>query len=346
MKTFLISLICFSISSSINAQFFSKNIDNPLSNVYGITLELGGTIPKTDYKIDNAGISGRLSFEYFFKSHSIHSFGIRVLGGAGILKGEVFSNDIVYPPVSDNFNTDFYFLGGGLLYELNIGNNVPYLAASVSYISFNPLDENRYQLPNNQFAIYDKKSILYSIEAGIKFPFSERWSLNLGIDFNFSGTDYLDDIKAGHNNDAFIGFYSGISFYLGKEQDSDNDGVEDDIDLCPDTPIGSEVNEFGCSLSDLNSQSTDYDTLNDYFLLEGIFSDGVSYCFQVDAFQDGDKAEELQKELISLGYKADIYKINFGSRVWHSVRIGYFNSFENAKYFRDDFFRTINLKIK
>ena len=342
---FRILLICIFLFSQFVYSQTNNTTFHPFSNSYGFTLEVGGSLPKTDYKIDELSITGRILIEYFFSSKSIHAFGLRILGGAGILKGEVFSNEYVYPPVSDNFNTDFYFGGGGFIYAIDIGTGVPYFAATASYLSFNPLNENGYKLPNNQFAVYNNEAIIYSLEAGIRFPFSENWSLNLGINFNFSDTDYLDDIKAGKNKDAFISCFTGVSFYLGKEADQDNDGVEDDKDLCPDTPANNEVNEFGCSLSDLTSQETVYDTLNDHFLLDGIFSDGNLYCFQVDIFQDNNQAKELQSEIISLGYKAEIYKTNYGSRMWYSVRIGYFKSFDDAKYFRDNFFKKTNLKL-
>ena len=164
-------------------------------------------------------------------------------------------------------------------------------------------------------------------------------------DFQHRITDYLDDIIAGYNKDAFFSFFTGISFYFGKESDSDNDGVADDFDLCPDTPEGSEVNEFGCSLSDLMSQEIVYDTLKDHFISEGIFSDGNLYCFQIEVFKDINNAEELQHKIISLGYKVDIFILKFGGRDWYSVRIGYFNSFDDAKNYRDKFFKTTNFKL-
>jgi gliding motility-associated-like protein len=41
--------------------------------------------------------------------------------------------------------------------------------------------------------------------------------------------------------------------------DSDGDGVPDDIDLCPDTPEGDEVDEFGCSINEpIITVITDY----------------------------------------------------------------------------------------
>lgn len=335
-----------SLSQYVIAQSASQSIFHPLSNAFGITIEVGGTIPKTDYKIDELDITGRLLLEYFFTSHSINAFGLRILGGGGYLTGQVFSNDLIYPPVPDNFNTEFLFMGGGLVYALNLGKSVPYISVSASYISFNPLDESGYQLPNNQFSVYDKGAMLYSAEAGVRFPFSDKWSLNLGVNFNFSSTDYLDDIKAGNNNDAFIGFFTGVSYYLGNNFDKDNDGVDDNIDLCPNTPDGEEVDEFGCSTIHINAEVMVYDTLNDNFISDGIFTDGNSFCFQVDIYSEIEKAEELQKKIISLGYTADIFKIKVGNLLWYSVKIGYFDSFEKAKFYKDNFFKKTNLKLK
>ena len=169
--------------------------------------------------------------------------------------------------------------------------------------------------------------------------------LEPGTNLNFSNTDYLDDLKAGNNNDAFISFFTGLSFYLGKEIDTDNDGVEDDIDLCPDTPVGVKVDEFGCNTSELKSQTANYDILTDHFISDGIFTDYNLYCFQVNVYNEMKKAKDLQNEISNFGFNADILEINVGNLVWYSVRIGYFNSFEKAKVYRDDFFKRMNLKL-
>lgn len=347
MKSILKTCFLFFIFIQIIiAQPLSSKIFHPLSNAFGITLEAGGTIPKTDYKIDELDFNGRLLLEYYFSSRSIHVFGLRLIGGGGFIKGEVFSNEIVYPPVSDNFRTGFLYLGGGIVYALRLGNGIPYISAMTAYTAFDPMDENGYRLHNNELSIYKKECLLYSGEAGVRFPFGDLWSLNVGANINFSNTDYLEDIKTGNNNDAFIGFFTGVSFYLGKNVDTDNDGVDDEFDLCPDTPEGTEVDEFGCGAPDINSQEIVYDALKDHLISDGIFTDGNSYCFQADIFSDLNKAEELHKKIDSLGYKADIFATSIGSRVWYSVRIGYFNSVKNTKYYRDEFFKKANDKLK
>lgn len=333
-------MICFlSFSYPVYSELPTDKTYHPFSNSLGFTLEVGGTIPKTDYKIDELSIIGRILIEYFFTSQSSHTFGLRILGGAGILNGQVFSNDIVYPPVPENFNTDFYFFGCGFLYALNIGKSVPYLSVLAAYTSFNPLDENGYQLPNNKYQVYKNGAMLYSFEAGVRFPFSERWSLNLGGNLNFSNTDYLDDVKAGSNNDTWISFFTGLSYYIHFNNDADCDGVDDDMDLCPDTPEGINVDEFGCSNIDLSFYKALYDSSKDIFISNGIFTDSAMFCFQVEILKDIQEARLLKNKIDFIGYPSYIIKINIGNAEWYSVRIGYFNSFESAFFYKNKFYK-------
>jgi SPOR domain len=347
LKNILLTCCLLLISNQfIIPQSLSSKTYHPLSNALGITVELGGTIPKTDYKIDELDVTGRLLLEYYFPSRSIQAFGIRLIGSAGFINGEVFSNEILYPPVPNNFRTGFINLGSGFVYALKLGNGVPYASATISYITFDPGDGSGNQLPNNQFSMYNKNTINYSGEAGVRFPFSEKWSLNLGFSINFSNSDYLDDIKAGNNNDTFLSFFTGVSFYLGKNFDKDNDGVDDDIDLCPDTPDGVEVDEFGCDFIDVKPEIFDYDSLKDTFVSNAIFTDGQIFCFQVDIFKDVKDAENLQKKINSLNYNSDILTMSIGNSVWYSVRVGYFPSYDEAQFQKENFFRQNRSKLK
>lgn len=343
---FITCFFLFIFQLIIIPQSLSSTSYHPLSNAFGITVELGGTIPKTDYKIDELDVISRLLLEYYFPSRSIHAFGIRLIGGGGFLRGEVFSNEIVYPPAPDYFRTGFLFLGGGFIYAIRLGNGVPYASATIAYTTFDPGDGSGNQLPNNQFSIYNKNTITYSGEAGVRFPFGIMWSLNVGANINFSNTDYLDDIKSGNNNDAFIGFFTGVSFYLGKNLDKDNDGVDDDIDLCPDTPEGAEVDEFGCRVIETALEVVIYDSSKDNFISNGIFTDGTLFCFQADIFRDKNDAENLQKKIISFGYNSDILKMQIGSSDWYSVRVGYFNSINETQICKANFFKQYRLELK
>jgi hypothetical protein len=347
LKNILITcFFLFIFNLIIYPQSLSSTSYHPLSNAFGISLEAGGTIPRTDYLNDELDYSGRLMVEYFFPSRAFHAFGIRLIGGGGFLSGNLFSDYIYYPPVSNTFRTGFLFIGSGFVYALRLGEGVPYLATTINYTIFDPGDGSGNQLPNNQYSVYEKNTLTYSIEGGVRFPFSEVWSINLSTNLNFVNTDFFDDIKAGKNNDAFITFSAGISFYLGKNTDKDNDGIDDKYDLCPDTPAGANVDEFGCSEFDLNPENITYNILSDSFISNSIYSDGNLFCFEVDKFRGLEIAKELQVKIKDLGYQAEIFKISIGNIIWYSVRIGYFNTFEKSNLYRENFFKKTKLIIK
>lgn len=73
---------------------------------------------------------------------------------------------------------------------------------------------------------------------------------------------YLNGIKSiSHGNsvhDNFAKVTLGLEIDLGKAKDSDNDGVSDKKDKCPDTPPGVKVDEHGCPVD------TDGDGIPDY----------------------------------------------------------------------------------
>ena len=329
----------------IYPQTDSTKIFHPLSNAFAITLELGGTFPRTDYKINELDILGRIQTEYYFTSRSIHAFGIKIFAGGGFINGEVFSNEPVYPPVSNKYRTGLFFAGGGFIYAVRVSNGVPYISVMAGYLAFDPGDKEGNQLPGNTFSLYKKETSFYSGEIGVKFPFSETWSLNLGFNINFTNTDYLDDIRTDSNNDAFLSFFTGISLLLGKSKDIDNDGIDDDLDLCLDTPSGVRVDEFGCSIIPKTYDNYSYDILKDKFISNGIFTDGNIFCFQVDIFQEIKKAKELQRKINSLGYQSYIFNIKLNNLTWYSVRIGYFDSLQDAEIFRKIFFKKTGINL-
>jgi len=334
-------LLYFIFTPPSPGQSTSNEMSNPISNDFGFTIEVGGIIPNTDYKTAELDISGRLLLEYFFSLSKVSSLGIRFSGSVGKLSGSDFSNDFVYPPVPENYITGFFSAGGGLVFAHSIGSSVPYFSFLVSGIFFNPLDENGYKLPNNQYSVYDKAALLYTFETGLRFPFSENWSFNLSLNYNISVTDYLDDIKANSNNDAFFGIYTGISFYFDFENDSDNDGVEDENDLCPETPENVVVDEFGCTIMDSNTYLAEYDSSKDQFISNGIFTDNNLFCFQVEILENLDKAESLKERINAKGNQAYILTVDIGNKLWYSVRIGNFNSFDAAVKYRNDYYKNL-----
>jgi hypothetical protein len=246
--------------------FFTKNFPqekkttsfHPFSNAIAFTGEIGGSLAYTDFTIPELDFFGRGSVEYYFPSQTIHAFGIKFIGGGGLISAEHEGTERIYPPPSSNFRTSILFLGGGLVYAVKLGNGVPYVSATFAYLRFDPRDKDGNFLPNNRKRIYDPNGFTFGGELGVRFPFADMFSLNIGAKVNYTNSDYLDDIEKGLHNDAFVNGFIGFSLYIGAERDDDNDGVENSKDICPNTPLGIAVNEFGCATD------SDHDGIPDY----------------------------------------------------------------------------------
>lgn len=254
----LVLFLIFLITTSSFPQQFNNNTFHPFSSAFVFSAEFGGTLPISDFKFADLNYAGRGLIEYYFQSKTIHSFGIRFLGGGGFISGDEEKTNTDFPPPQPNFRTSIFFMGGGITYAVRSGYGVPYISVMVSYLRFDPRDKEGNFLPNNKQRKYDPNAIMYSGELGMRFPFEKIFSLNLGININLTNTDYLDDIKKGSGKDGFVNAFVGISLYIGSEKDDDNDGIENNKDICPDTPEGIKVNEFGCPVD------SDLDGIPDY----------------------------------------------------------------------------------
>lgn len=102
---------------------------------------------------------------------------------------------------------------------------------------------------------------------GIKFALSDVVNLVFEAGIHDPMTDVYDGIDKGtapgwpgsdDSNDQFLQYSMGLTFNLGKKRDSDNDGVRDKDDLCPNTFEGLAVDESGCPID------TDKDGFPDY----------------------------------------------------------------------------------
>lgn len=229
-----------------NIVFSQKTSFHPNSDKVIFTTEFGFTHTYSDYKYPKPELLSRGSIEYFFPTKSVHSFGLKLLGGVSNLNAHSSS----YLPELKNksFNTSIFFLGAGLTYARQIGYTVSYISIVKSHLRIDPRNSNGEILTNNFFRKYSQNQSMYVAEFGIRFIINNFWSTNLGFNYNLTNTDYLDDLKIGKANDTFLSVFIGISIYHGGDIDGDNDGVIDKKDLCPSTPNGVEVNEFGCPL--------------------------------------------------------------------------------------------------
>ncbi len=97
----------------------------------------------------------------------------------------------------------------------------------------------------------------YMGEFGIRFLLSDRMSFNVGYTLNYLINDNIDDIW-NSKDDAFHFLFGGFSYYFISSKDSDGDGISDNKDMCSDTPLGVEVDVFGCPVDSDKDGVADY----------------------------------------------------------------------------------------
>ncbi|HNY51671.1 MAG TPA: OmpA family protein [Smithella sp.] len=146
----------------------------------------------------------------------------------------------VYPIDGDD---DVYLYGygvEGLFHFFPTSTIVPFLAAGIGGI--------HYQVDGNGAAIDDMNKFAFDYGAGVKFFLPEKVANFFFADDLALRADIRHVIPINETyNDLMTTI--GINFAFGgkaKCVDSDNDGVCDDRDKCPDTPADCEVDKDGC----------------------------------------------------------------------------------------------------
>jgi OOP family OmpA-OmpF porin len=251
-------LMLFSFSQFSLAQDLSKTPKpNGMSNVISVTGEAGITLGFTDYQRIIVNYMGKGSFEYYFPSTGRGNIGLRVFGQTGFISGR--GAPVVANNPTNQFSTRTDLYGGGVFYIFSFNDVIyPWVSFGMSDCFFYPKDGNGAKLPNYAAGQYSTHMLAYNGDLGAKFMISKFLSVNFTAGLVVGTTDYLDDIKTGANNDLYYTFSLGISYYFGRNKDSDHDGVPDFKDNCPDTPRGVEVDEFGCPLDSDGDGVPDY----------------------------------------------------------------------------------------
>jgi outer membrane protein OmpA-like peptidoglycan-associated protein len=263
----VLGLLILLFGSCTYAQSSKYDYNNFLSSTFLITIDGGLTYYSGDFPDTKLGFLGRTGFEYFFSSKSSGVFGLKLLGSYGQVEGS--SNidlSIGDSParLSKEFNTKFIDGKFGLVYAFDLGGFIPYLwSGGNSIIWFQTKDINGSKV----YAKQREFIISYFGELGFKIILADGLSLNFAGSYNASGTDELDG-HVSKKKDIYFGGTAGISIIFGGVKDSDNDGVADDYDLCPNTPSGITVDEFGCPVKivqddDMDGISNEFDKCPD-----------------------------------------------------------------------------------
>ena len=212
---------------------------NPFASSVVFSLDAGITYPQTDYQIVKLGLSGRMSIEYYLNTHTIHLPGFKLKIGYDQLagkdtRGTIPSQDGIreIPPT---FSTNIFSVGLAATYCISINDAVfPYISGGISNLWFDPKDDQGNPAEYNAAGNYEKSTIAYTLEIGLKVKVSDKVSLDFSANPYFPKTDYLDDVAAAYTNDSHTTIMAGITFTPFYSSDWDGDGIINDNDLCPD----------------------------------------------------------------------------------------------------------------
>ncbi|WP_394758495.1 thrombospondin type 3 repeat-containing protein [Flavobacterium sp.] len=241
MKKLLFLCICIGFTFASRAQTEDKKWNIGL---HGGVTQYNGDLGRDWYETGNT--------MYGFGGLSISRY-LGKLFDANLLlsKGTIGYNN----GTTAGFKSDFNAASINLRFNIVAPEYVirPYVFAGVGAILF-----------DNQLNFHQEKYdyVLPSAGAGINFRLSPEIMLNLQETFLFSNKDRRDGVDNGttdfKSKDSYLTHMVGLTYNIGHSKDSDNDGVSDKIDNCPETPAGVIVDKKGCPLDKDNDGVYDY----------------------------------------------------------------------------------------
>lgn len=225
---FNLIIIVILISSFAFAQSSEKM--HPFSNSMQISLSAGANYPFTDYETPSVSWQGSGSILYFFPSDGMNLFGLSLNG-----KVKNYSGEENYLGLPDIFSTQG--ISGSLngIYSYTIDESIlPYFSLGASYNIFEFDSEEQksrfYPITNGQ----TKTSLAIQSEIGTYYNVNEDVALKVGVGVDYFLNDNIDAIEYGDFKDFAVSLNVGVSFTLWNSVDSDGDGIEDNLDECPD----------------------------------------------------------------------------------------------------------------
>ena len=242
MKKILLLLfvgIAFTFSAKAQTEDKKWNI-----GLHGGVTQYSGDLGRDWYQTDNTmyGFGGLSVSRYLGKL-----FDVNVLLSKGTLG---YNNG-----TTQGFKSDFNAASINLRFNIVAPEYVirPYVFAGVGAILF-----------DSQLNFHQEKYdfMLPSAGAGLNIKLTPDILLNLQETFLFSnhdGRDGIDNAEGKMNKkDSYVTHMVGLTFNMGNSIDTDQDGVSDKKDNCPDTPAGVLVGKMGCPLDRDGDGVADY----------------------------------------------------------------------------------------
>ncbi len=261
----LFILLLFFNPQIIQSQNLKKDID-PLAEKFLISLDGGITYTDSDFKQPLTDYLLKGNFEYFLPVFSHATVGFKGTINAGYLAGEGGSTGNLSR--AESFRTRITLLGGGVSFNYAFTDFfIPYISAGINYINFEPeikdqLDQVYVPMIDNTEIEYSPHNFTVAGDAGLRFLISEKVALTISGGVQYFPSDDLDrvpnEVSGGTANDIFFTGTVGVGLLIGGVKDSDFDGVPDKLDVCPKTPFGVKVDEFGCPFDSDGDGAADY----------------------------------------------------------------------------------------
>lgn len=237
--------------------------NNFLLQNFILSLNGGFSYGFSDYKTSTAGPAVKGSIEYYPIIIQNARLGIKAFAGGLTLKfddtRDLISSNDGPREIPNHISTDAIQIGTGISFGYALSDYViPSISVGGSFLRFSPKDSDAKVRPFNKADVYKKDIISFYLEGELKIKLTERFSINTQLSYHPTSTDYLEDVSASKNNDTYLTGMIGISYAFSGSFDSDGDGIPDSKDMCPNTPLGISVDEFGCPIDTDNDGVPDY----------------------------------------------------------------------------------------
>lgn len=192
----------------------------------GNKLELGlkGGISSYWGDIKGSKIQGAFSGSIYYWFADYFAFGV----DGGMSKMEAEDGD-------QYFQSTVFHVGPMVKVKPFPSNDLNFqLMAGYEFLDIDPKNKNDKWPINREAGEYEREQNAFVMGLGISpFIYEDLLALDVQAAYNYSGTDYLDDLNLGTENDGYFTALVGLSVYLGKPKDTDGDGIPDKQDVDP-----------------------------------------------------------------------------------------------------------------
>lgn len=205
-----------------------------------------------DFAHRNDGVS--LRFSRYLSSSFDATMGIDF--NRLLLEGDLMGNtySMKGPLISAGVGLNYKFSNGYILKETS--RIQPYVGVDFNYLG--GVTKGLAYDANANDSRHTIDEVELDLVGGLKYAVTPRISAFVEYHEHFATAEEWDGAFIDFANDKLRGFKVGLCIKLGRNKDSDGDGVIDDDDDCPDTPLGVEVDENGCP------KDRDLDGIPDY----------------------------------------------------------------------------------